>query len=100
MVALFAFTFSAIHFPTTVRGWLLRAQGFHDQVIALQLPDTQVLWLDILFQAQQLVFLGYVIVTHLAMEVLRTIFTCFRNQGRPISSRPLSRPKSPFQHWM
>ena len=58
ILALIAFTCTAIYYPTTMRNLLAGAQHVRDQISSLGLPDSYMVWVDIILQPNQIVLVG------------------------------------------
>jgi len=100
ILALIAFTYTAIHFPSTMRDLLSGAQHVRDQVQALYLPDNFMVWVDIFLQPNQIVLVGFSI----AMRLLLAIVSAFLPRDRtPAPTRggpaPSETAGSPFSRW-
>jgi hypothetical protein len=70
ILALIAFTYTAIHFPTTMRDLLAGAKHAQDALSSLGLPDSYMVWVDIFLQPNQIVLVGYSIAMRLALSLL------------------------------
>jgi hypothetical protein len=99
ILALIAFTYTAIHFPTTMRELLAGAQHVREQISSLGLPDSYMVWVDIFLQPNQIVLVGFSIAMRFAIGVIGSIFSGGSDAGEPDSDSPPSRPGSPFSHW-
>jgi hypothetical protein len=99
IVALVAFTYTIINFPTTMRDLLAGAQHVRDHFSLLGLPDSYMIWVDILLQPTQIVFVGFSIATRLAIEIIRTFFGGWRYPSA--RDEPASSPASHsiFTRW-
>jgi hypothetical protein len=98
ILALVAFTYTAIHFPTTMRDFLAGAQHVRDQVSLLGLPDSYMVWVDIFLQPNQIVLVGFSIAMRFAIGVIVAVFSGGRFTGEPDSAA--SPPgSSPFSRW-
>ena len=88
ILALIAFTYTAIHFPTTMRAFLAHAQHIRDQISLVGLPDSYMVWVDIFLQPNQIVLVGFAIAMRFAMGVIGTIFGGgnFRGEADPNAS--------------
>jgi hypothetical protein len=78
MLALVAFTYTAIQFPTAMRNLLAGAQHVRDQVSLLGLPDSYMVWVDIFLQANQIVLVGYSILIRFVLGAIASIFEAER----------------------
>jgi hypothetical protein len=98
IVALLAFTYTVIHFPTTMRDLLAGAQHVRDQITLLGLPDSYMVWVDILLQPAQIVFVGFSIATRFVIEIIGSFF----GSGYPTApggNSSSSASNSPFARW-
>ncbi|MBT3069729.1 hypothetical protein KKP04_02450 [Rhodomicrobium sp. Az07] len=101
IASLIAFTYTAIHFPTTMRDLLSGAQNVRDQMQSLYLPDNFMVWVDIFLQPNQIVLVGISI----AMRLLIGILASFVSRNRKPARTPRSGPppsgaaSSPFSRW-
>ncbi len=98
-----AFAFTAIEFPATMRELLHAGEALRSQLSTLGIPDTYMVWIDILLGGDKLVLLGFIILARLIFGILVSIFSPFPSADRRMadyadsSSRSL-RP-SPFDRW-
>ena len=99
ILALIAFTYTAIHFPTTMRDFLAGAAHVRDQVSLLGLPDSYMVWVDIFLQPNQIVLVGFAIAMRFAIGVIGAIFSGGAFPGEPDSAASSSRSNSPFSRW-
>ncbi len=99
ILALIAFTYTAIHFPTTMRDLLAGAQHVRDQVSLLGLPDSYMVWVDIFLQPNQIVLVGFSIAMRFAIGVIAAVFSGGRLSGEPDSAASPSGSNSPFSRW-
>lgn len=100
IIALIALAYTLINFPTTMRDLLAGAGRVRDQIALLGLPDSYMVWVDILLQPPQIVFIGYSILTRLVIEII-AYFLSRRTSasGESSSSAPSPSSKSPFTKW-
>ena len=94
ILALIAFTYTAIHYPTTMRDILAGAQYLRDHISSLGLPDSYMVWVDIFLQPNQIVLVGFAIAMRFAMDIIRSIFNGGRFPGGPDAAS-----SSPFSRW-
>ncbi len=87
ILALVAFTYTAIHFPTTMRDFLAAAQHVRDQVSLLGLPDNYMVWVDIFLQPNQVALIGFSIVMRFAIGILGSLFSSSNLPKPPDSAR-------------
>ncbi|MBI4723690.1 MAG: hypothetical protein HY765_01320 [Rhodomicrobium sp.] len=81
ILALIAFTFTAIHYPSTMRDLLYGAQEVRDKVSLLGLPDSYMVWVDIFLQPNQIVLVGFAIAMRFALSLTGSIFGVGNYQG-------------------
>jgi len=74
ILALIAFTYTAIHFPTTMRDLLAGAKHVQDELSSFGLPDSYMVWVDIFLQPNQIVLIGYSIAMRLAISLIGSLF--------------------------
>jgi hypothetical protein len=99
ILALIAFTYTAIHFPTTMRDCLAGAQHVRDQISLLGLPDSYMVWVDIFLQPNQIVLVGFSIVMRFLIGLAGSLLGVGSYPEAP--GAPASAPKSnsPFSRW-
>ncbi len=73
ILALIAFTYTAIHFPTTMRDLLAGAKHVQEELSSLGLPDSYMVWVDIFLQPNQIVLVGYSIAMRLAISLIGSL---------------------------
>jgi hypothetical protein len=74
ILALIAFTYTAINYPTTMRDLLHGAEHVRDRISLLGLPDSYMVWVDIFLQPNQIVLVGYAIAMRFAIAMVVSIF--------------------------
>jgi hypothetical protein len=97
ILALVAFTYTAIHYPTFMRDLLAGAQHLREQISLLGLPDSYMVWVDIFLQSNQIVLVGFSILMRLIIGVIGSLLP-----GRTPSPPNISTPaptSSPFSRW-
>ncbi|MGO9171712.1 MAG: hypothetical protein ACLP7P_07075 [Rhodomicrobium sp.] len=99
ILALVAFTYTAIHFPTTMRDILAGAQHIRDQISLLGLPDSYMVWVDIFLQPNQIVLVGFSIAMRFAIGIIGSIFSGGTFPGEPDTPASSSGGTSPFSRW-
>jgi hypothetical protein len=104
LLALIAFTYTAINYPTSMRDLLAGAQHVRDAVQLASLPDSYMVWVDIFLQPNQIVLVGFSIAMRIVLSLLFSLFPGGRGAQEapryaptPASSPPPS--KSPFGRW-
>ncbi len=75
ILALIAFTYTAIHFPTTMRDLLAGAKHVQEQLSSLGLPDSYMVWVDIFLQPNQIVLVGYSIAMRFVIGIIGSVLT-------------------------
>jgi hypothetical protein len=96
ILALIAFTYTAIHFPTTMRDFLATAEQIRSKISLLGLPDSYMVWVDIFLQPNQIVLVGFAIGMRLVIGVIGTVLGRGRFPSDPGTSAPSN---SPFTRW-
>ncbi len=99
ILSLIAFTYTAIHFPTTMRDLLAGAQHAREQISTLGLPDSYMVWVDIFLQPNQIVLVGFAIVMRFLIGLISGIFGGGSSAHDPDSESSSSRSGSPFSRW-
>ena len=74
ILSLIAFTYTAIHHPSTMRSLLYGAQEVRDQISALGLPDSYMVWVDIFLQPNQIVLVAFAIFMRLVLGLVGSVF--------------------------
>ncbi len=96
ILALFAFAYTLINFPTTMRDLLNWAQHIREQVQQLYLPDNYMVWVDILLQPNQIVLVGFSIAMRILLGIIGSIFSRRRaSEGGAATTAS----NSPFSRW-
>ena len=75
LLALIAFTFTAIEFPVTLRDLLAEVNDIRDQVSPLFSQDNYRAAAEIALWPNLIVFAGFAVAVHFAMDLLRLIFS-------------------------
>jgi hypothetical protein len=83
LAALIAFSYTVISFPLTTRVLLAGINAFRDQLLPLFLPETYKAMADIALWPSLILFAGFAICVHFAMDLMRTIFNNWRFPGEP-----------------
>ncbi len=97
ILSLFAFTYTAIHYPTLMRDLLAGAQHLRDQISLLGLSDNYMVWVDIFLQSNQIVLVGFSIFMRLILGLIGGVFGGRFSSSPPSVSTPAS--NSPFSRW-
>ncbi len=100
ILALIVFTYTAIHFPTTMRDLLAGAQHIRDQISLMGLPDSYMVWVDIFLQPNQIVLVLFSIAMRMAIDVAGGLLSGGRFPSEPdAETPPASSSPSPFSRW-
>ena len=102
ILALIAFGYTAIYYPTTMRYLLASAQHMRDQVSMLDLPDSTMVWVDIFLDGKQIVLVGFSIAVRIIIALIQVLFggaSAPRSNLSASSAPPASRKGSPFSRW-
>ncbi len=99
ILALIAFTYTAIHFPTAMRDILAGVQHVRDQVSLLGLPDSYMVWVYIFLEPNQIVLVGFSIAMRFGIGVIGVVFSGGRFPGDADSASSSSGSNSPFSRW-
>jgi hypothetical protein len=104
ILALIAFTYTAINYPTTMRDLIAGAQRVRDAVQLASLPDSYMVWVDIFLQPNQIVLVGFSIAMRIVLGILFSFFPGgrrYRDAPRTVSAPAASPPpsQSPFGRW-
>jgi hypothetical protein len=91
ILSLIAFTYAAIHYPSTMRDLLAGARDIRDHLSLFGLPDSYMVWVDIFLQPNQIVLVGFAIAMRFVMAVVGTLFSALRYSGEPGSASHFSR---------
>ena len=97
-MALVVFTYTAIHFPTTMRDLLAGAQQIRDQISLMGLPDSYMVWVDIFLQPNQIVLVLFSILMRMVIDVAHGLLSGGRFPSEPDSETRAASP-SPFSRW-
>ena len=101
ILALIAFTYTAIHFPSTMRDLLAGAKHVQEEISYLGLPDSYMVWVDIFLQPNQIVLVGFSIAMRFAISLIGSLFGGSgggSGSGEPAgSSRPSSGER--YRRW-
>src|SRR5271166_4541989 len=99
ILALIAFTYTAIHFPTTMRNLLAGAQHVRDQISLLGLPDSYMVWVDIFLQPNQIVLVGYSIAVRFLLGILGSVIGGSHYSSPSGGNGSATASNSPFSRW-
>ncbi len=98
ILALFAFSYTLIYYPSTMRELQREALHFREQLHELSLPDNYMVWLDVFFQENQIVLVGFSIVMRILVGILGALLGRLRGAGRT-EAAPSGGSNSPFSRW-
>jgi hypothetical protein len=99
ILALIAFTYTAIHHPTFMRDLLYGAQEVRDRISLLGLPDSYMVWVDIFLQPNQIVLVGFAIAMRFVLGLIGSIFSLGNYPSRPSERGAEPARRSPFSRW-
>ncbi len=99
LLSLFAFTYTAINYPSVMRDLMTWAQQFRDYVRELALPDSYMVWVDIFMQPSQFVLVGFSIATRILIGILLGFLGLFFGRRRSSRSEAPAASSSPFSRW-
>ena len=88
--ALIAFSYTVNRFPVTTRDLLAGIKAFRDQVLPLFFAETYKAWVDIALWPSLILFAGFAIWVHFALDLIRTIFNNWRFPDEPDGANPSS----------
>jgi hypothetical protein len=99
LLSLFAFTYTAINYPSTMRDFMTAAQQIRDYVREGPLPDSYMVWVDIFLQPNQFVLVGFSIAMRILIGILIGILGLLFWRRRPSGSGAPAASSSPFSRW-
>ena len=99
LLALFAFTYTAIHYPSVMRDLMTWAQQIRDYVRELALPDSYMVWVDIFMQPSQFVLVGFSIATRILIGIVFGVLGLFFGRRRSSGAGASTASSSPFSRW-
>ncbi len=97
ILSLFAFSYTLINYPSTMRELQRSALYFREQFHAFSLPDNYMVWLDVFLQENQIVLVGFSIAMRIVVSILSAIFS--RRKGGRAPAAPKGASASPFSRW-
>jgi hypothetical protein len=77
-----AFAFTAMTYPTTMRQLMAGAEQLRNHLSSLGIPDTYMVWVDILLQGDNLVLMGFIVLARIVIAFLGSLFSR-GGDGRP-----------------
>jgi energy-coupling factor transporter transmembrane protein EcfT len=99
IIALFAFSYTLIYYPSTMRELQRAALHFREQLHELALPDNYMVWMDVFFQENQIVLVGFSIATRILIGLVLGILGLLFWRKRPSGSGAPAASSSPFSRW-
>lgn len=104
ILAMVAFTYTAINYPTAMRDLLAGAGRVRDAVQLASLPDSYMVWVDIFLQPNQIVLVGFSIAMRIVLSLVYSILPGGRRdreepRTRSAPAAPPPSSKSPFGRW-
>jgi hypothetical protein len=79
----FAFAFTAMTYPSTMRQLMAGAEQLRNQLSALGIPDTYMVWVDILLQGDNIVLMGFIVLARIFVALVGSLFGRSGGDGRP-----------------
>lgn len=70
-----AFAFTAMTYPTTMRQLMSNAEQLRNQLGAIGIDDSYMVWVDILLQGDNLVLMGFIIAARIVFALLGALFS-------------------------
>ncbi len=98
ILALFAFTYTLINYPSTMRELQNIALSIRQQVAQLDLPDRYMVWVNVFFQEAQIVLVGFSIAVRIVIGIVVGILGLIFGRRRP-SGEGSTASSSPFSRW-
>ncbi len=98
ILALFAFTYTLINYPSTMREFQNWALSIRQQVAQLPFSDNYMVWVNVFFQEAQIVLVGFSIAVRILIGILYGILGLIFGRGRH-SGTGAAAPSSPFSRW-
>ena len=99
VLSLFAFTYTAINFPSTMRDLMTYAQQVRDYVREGPLPDSYMVWVDIYMQPAQIVLVGFSIAMRILLGILTSFLGLIFGPRPPAAAAAAPAPSTPFGSW-
>ncbi len=98
LLALFAFTYTLINYPSTMRELQNWALSIRQQVSQLPFSDNYMVWVNVFFQEAQIVLVGFSIAVRIVLGIVAGIFGLIFGRRRP-SGEGATASNSPFSRW-
>jgi hypothetical protein len=99
LLALFAFTYTAINYPSVMRDLMTWAQQIRDYVREGPLPDSYMVWVDIFMQPSQFVLVGFSIAMRILIGIVWGILGLIFGRRRSSEAGASAASSSPFSRW-
>lgn len=106
VLSLFAFTYTAINHPSTMRDLMTYAQQVRDYVREGPLPDSYMVWVDIYMQPAQIVLVGFSIAMRILIGIVKAFLDLIFGPRPPasaasaaVAASPAPASNSPFGSW-
>jgi energy-coupling factor transporter transmembrane protein EcfT len=99
LLALFAFSYTLINYPSTMRDLQRAALLLREQGHELALPDNYMVWLDVFFQENQIVLVGFSIAMRILLGIVFGILGLLFGRRRPSGAGASTASSSPFSRW-
>jgi hypothetical protein len=99
ILSLFAFSYTLIYYPSTMRELQRAALHFREQLHELALPDNYMVWMDVFFQENQIVLVGFSIATRILIGLVLGILGLLFWRKRSSGSGAPATSSSPFSRW-
>ncbi len=98
ILALFAFTYTLINYPSTMRELQNVALSIRQQVSQLALPDSYMVWVNVFFQEAQVVLVFFSIAVRILIGIVSGLLGLIFGRRRP-SGEGTTASTSPFSRW-
>ena len=99
LLSLFAFTYTAINYPSTMRDFMTAAQQIRDYVREGPLPDSYMVWVDIFMQPSQFVLVGFSIAMRILIGIVFGLLGWIFGGRRSSGTGAATASGSPFSRW-
>ena len=99
LLSLFAFTYTAINYPSVMRDLMTYAQDVREYVRQMALPDSYMVWVDILLQPNQIVLVGFSIAMRILIGIFASLFSLIFSRRGSSDAAVTTASNSPFSRW-
>ena len=101
LLALFAFTYTAINYPSLMRDFMTWASHVRDYVREGPLPDSYMVWVDIFLQPNQFVLVGFSIAMRVVLGIVFGLVSWIFSPRKPSAAATASpgATSHPFTRW-